>query len=130
MIVLDASVLIAQLDKGDIHHHRAIRLLEESGTEPLGASPITLAEVLVMPHRAGVLAQANAVLHDLGIRAIDFMYDAPVRLAQLRAETNLKLPDCCVLLATEQTYGCVATFDLRLARAARELEMDVLGLPD
>jgi predicted nucleic acid-binding protein len=129
MIVLDASVLIAQMDKGDTHHHRAVRLLEESGTEPLGASPVTLAEVLVTPARSGVLSQANAILHDLGVRAVDLMYDAPVRLAQLRVETNLTLPDCCVLLAAEQTYGCVATFDIRLGRAANERGIDVLGLP-
>jgi predicted nucleic acid-binding protein len=41
----------------------------------------------------------------------------PVRLALLRAETGLKLPDCCVLLAAEQSGAAVATFDDRLAGA-------------
>lgn len=43
---------------------------------------------------------------------------APARLAVLRAGTRLKLPDCCVLLAAEQSHGAVATFDDRLANAA------------
>lgn len=44
--------------------------------------------------------------------------DAPTRLALLRAGTGLKLPDCCVLLAAEQTRGTIATFDGRLTAAA------------
>ena len=38
----------------------------------------------------------------------------------LRASTSLKLPDCCVLLATEQVHGGVAAFDDRLAATASE----------
>jgi len=46
--------------------------------------------------------------------------DAPARLAVLRAGTNLEPPDCCVLLAADQTQGEVATFDDRLADVAAE----------
>ena len=46
--------------------------------------------------------------------------DAPAQLAALRAGTDLKLPHCCVLLATQQTSGAIATFDDRLAVAAHE----------
>ena len=43
--------------------------------------------------------------------------DAPVRLAALRADTGLKLPDCCVLLAADAASADgVLTFDDALAR--------------
>jgi predicted nucleic acid-binding protein len=120
VIVLDASVLIAHLDAGDAHHERATTLLADSAGEPLKASPLTLAEVLVGPARAGHLDRASAVLDQLHVAAQHLPEDAPHRLALLRAETSLKLPDCCVLLAAEQTDAAVATFDRRLAHAATE----------
>ncbi len=120
MIVLDASVLIAHLDAADAHHERAGALLRDIADKPLGASPLSLAEVLVGPARAGQLDRATAVLHQLYVTSVRLDDDAPTRLAVLRAGTNLKLPDCCVLLAAEHTHGAVATFDDRLATAARE----------
>lgn len=120
MIVLNASVLIAHLDAADAHHERASALLADSADEPLGASPLTLAEVLVAPARAGQLDRATAALSQLGVTAIELDEEAPARLAVLRAGTGLKLPDCCVLLAAEQTHAAVAAFDERLAATASE----------
>jgi len=60
------------------------------------------------------------VLHQLQVTSVRLDEDAPTRLAVLRASTNLKLPDCCVLLAAKQIHGAVATFDDPLATAARE----------
>ncbi|MBA3619533.1 MAG: type II toxin-antitoxin system VapC family toxin [Acidothermales bacterium] len=120
MIVLDASTLIAHLDASDAHHDRASALLLDHSDEPLGGSPLSLAEVLVGPARAGQLDQATAVLHQLDVTSVGLAEDAPARLAVLRANTRLKMPDCCVLLAAEQTRGAVVTFDHRLAAAARE----------
>lgn len=120
MIVLDASVLIAHLDATDSHHERAGVLLRDAADEALGASPITLAEVLVGPARAGEVDRGTALLHELDVASVRLLDDAPARLAVLRAGTGLKLPDCCVLLAAEQTHGTVATFDDRLANAATE----------
>ncbi len=120
MIVLDASVLIAHLDASDVHHDRAGVLLLEVAGEPIGASPLTLAEVLVGPARAGQLDRGTALLHQLDVASVHLDDDAPARLATLRAGTGLKLPDCYVLLAADQTQGEVATFDDRLAKAATE----------
>ena len=48
--------------------------------------------------------------------------DAPTRLARLRAETGLKLPDCCVLLAAQDaSASSVLSFDDRLSAAAERL---------
>lgn len=120
MIVVDASVLIAHLDAADPHHERATALLHDAADEPLVASPVTLAEALVGPARTGQLGRATSAVDQLGVTAAPLGDDAPIPLASLRAATRLNLPDCCVLLAAEQAQGEVATFDDRLAAAARE----------
>lgn len=125
MIVLDANVLIAHLDATDAHHDRATSLLVGLADEPLAASPITIAEVLVGPVRAGQLDRATAALKQLEVATVDLGADAPTRLAVLRAGTGLRLPDCCVLQAAEQAQAAIATFDDRLAAAARERGVDV-----
>ena len=126
MIVLDASVLIAHLDERDVHHERASRLLADTGSEPLGASTITLAETLVAPTRAGRLEDVVAALDRLGVAELPLGDGAPARLARLRAEVGRKLPDCCVLLAAQEHGGTVASFDSALVDAATGLDLSIL----
>lgn len=126
MIVVDASVLVAQLDAGDALHARAVDALLETAAQPLGCSPITLAEVLAGPARADRLDEARAAVTELGVTEIPFGEQASVRLATLRARTALKLPDCCVLLAAQDAHaGAVLTFDGRLAQAVQRLGLGV-----
>ena len=125
MIVLDASVIIAHLDATDALHDRATALLLGVDSEDLGASPLSLAEVLVGPARAGRLDRAVAALDQLEVTSVNLDRDAPTRLAVLRAGSSLKLPDCCVLLAAQQVHGAIATFDEALAAAARRGGLDV-----
>lgn len=127
MIVLDASVLIAYLDDQDRHHVAAEALLAEAINDDLGANSLTLAEVLVVPAQGGRLDLVRAVLQDLEVAELPFPADAAVKLAQLRASTGLKMPDCCVLLAAEDSGARVACFDDRLARAAEERDLEVIG---
>ncbi len=126
MTALDASVLIAQFDVGDEHHAQA-RALLEGLTLALVVSPVTLAEVLVGPTRNGDPAVIVAAIGDLGVRELRLPDDAAPRLALLRVETRLRLPDCCVLLAAEDADRELATFDQRLARAARSRGLTVVG---
>jgi len=126
VIVLDASVLIAHFESTDAHHARATQLLTDAADEPLGASPLTLAEVLVGPARTGKLDAARTAIRELEIASIALADDAPAGLAELRASTRLRLPDCCVLLAAGTAGGAeVATFDDRLAAAAVDLGLRV-----
>lgn len=125
MIVLDASVIIAHLDATDALHERATALLLGADSEGLGASPLSLAEVLVGPARAGRLDRAVAALDQLEVTSVNLDRDAPTRLALLRAGSSLKLPDCCVLLAAQQVHGAIATFDEALAATARRGGLDV-----
>jgi predicted nucleic acid-binding protein len=64
----------------------------------------------------------------LGVQEIPVPADAAVRLAQRRARTNLRLPDCCVLLAAQDARAtAILTFDARLDHAAADLGSDTPG---
>jgi predicted nucleic acid-binding protein len=124
VIVVDASVLIAHLDERDALHARAGDALLAAADRRLGGSPITLAEVLVGPARRDRLDAARAAVAELDVEEIALGEDAPVRLAALRAGSGLKMPDCCVLLAAQDSGAeAVLTFDDALAR-----EVERLGL--
>lgn len=118
MIVLDASVLIAYLDRNDNYHDRAYTLLQREADEDLGVNSLTLAEVLVAPVREGRTDAVRAALLGLGVAEIEFPSETALRLAGLRASTKLKMPDCCVLLAAEHSQARLASFDDRLVAAA------------
>jgi predicted nucleic acid-binding protein len=124
VIVLDANVLIAHFDQHDAHHTAATEHLLDLADRPFGASSITLAEVLVAPARTRALPAAQAALRALAVAELPLPPNASERLAILRVETGLKLPDCCVLLTAEGAAGTVLTFDDRLAREARRRGLD------
>jgi predicted nucleic acid-binding protein len=122
VIVVDASVLIGHLDEADAQHDGASALLTEAANSPLGASTITIAEVLVGPVRTGWLQAARAALEALELTEVPLGSGASERLASLRAKTNLKLPDCCVLLAADDAGAdAILTLDDRLGAQAAQL---------
>ncbi|MGI8760399.1 MAG: type II toxin-antitoxin system VapC family toxin [Jatrophihabitantaceae bacterium] len=118
MIVLDASVLIAYLDADDNYHGRAGTLLAREIDDNFAVNSLTLAELLVVPARENRLDVVREALRDLELQELPFPADTAVKLADLRASTNLKMPDCCVLLAAEDACARLASFDDRLADAA------------
>ena len=118
MIVLDASVLIGFIFDQDPHHAAAVALLREAAGGSFGVSPVTLAEALVAPTRLGRVKAAERMLLEIGVTEIPLPPDAAGQLAELRVESGVKMPDCCVLLAAITSHGAVATFDSRLANAA------------
>lgn len=121
-MILDACVLIAALNPEDAHHAAAHELLATA--EPLITPPLTVAEVLVGPARTGQIGPVQFVLTGLGIEVAAGV--DPASLAALRADTGLAMPDCVVLDAARRSGQVLATFDERLARHARALEVTVV----
>lgn len=119
-MVLDASILIAHFSERDAHHMRAVTGLRAL-REELAASSITLAEVLVEPVQRRYVPEMRGHLRRLRVREVPLGPDAPLRLAELRVQTGLKLPDCCVLLAAQQRGDALLTLDARLDAAAERL---------
>ncbi|MCE7480716.1 MULTISPECIES: type II toxin-antitoxin system VapC family toxin [Microbacterium] len=125
MIVLDASVMIAHLLEGDAHATATMELLDTE--EELAMHQISIAESLVGPAKRNVIDVAERAIGTLGVERLQAPIDEPRRLALLRAETGLKMPDCCVLAGAESNGATLATFDRRLADVARERGVEVVG---
>lgn len=118
MIALDASVLIAHLNPADPHHRAATEVLLAGTPGEMLVHTITMAEVLVGGVRVGQGASMRDDIHAAGIAVASHDDDEPLRLAELRASTGLKLPDCCVLGVAIRHQASLATFDNALAAEA------------
>lgn len=126
MIVLDTSVLIAHLNPADPHHAEATVILLDATPGATLVHSITLAEVLVGGVRVGRGAALQDDLRAAGVEVAPHDPDEPLRLAELRATTGLKMPDCCVLDVAVHHHSTLATFDTALASTARSRGVTVL----
>lgn len=128
MITLDAGVLIALFNAKDAHHEAAMKLLDAATRRDdlLYMNPLSQAEVLVKAAQQGSEKIYYEKIVSIGVVTLAAPTDTGVWLAQLRARTGLKLPDCAVILTAQQSGSKIATFDHRLAREARALGVTVL----
>ncbi|MGH3549911.1 MAG: type II toxin-antitoxin system VapC family toxin [Pseudonocardiaceae bacterium] len=125
MITLDASVVIAHLYPRDPHHQAATEYLRRSAEQGFVIHSLNLAEVLVGGVKAGRGQEMLTDLQMIGIHVADRPDGEPLRLANLRASSGLKLPDCCALATALATASTLATFDDALAKAARQHHVTV-----
>lgn len=126
MIALDASVLIAHLSPVDPHHAAATAILLDAAPGSTFVHTVTMAEVLVGGVRVGRGVAMRDDLRAAGVEVAPQDADEPLRLAELRASTGLKLPDCCVLDVAIHHRASLATFDVALASTARHRGVTVL----
>lgn len=117
--VLDTDVVIAALDRGDLHHPTAVSAITgmiDGGTRLL-ISLVNYAETLVRPAEdERSLAAARDALRALGVRLIAPTPAIATDAARHR-RLNVSLADGFAL-ATAQAHGAtVATFDRRVRRA-------------
>ena len=118
--VLDASVLIALMNPGDVHYADAVAMVRRGAIAGgLLAHPMTVAESAVGAAEHGRLEHVRRAFDGLGLVTAESDPEQPWRLAALRAEARVPLPDCCVLDLAIRSGGHLATFDTRLAGAAR-----------
>lgn len=119
LTVLDANIIVGYLDADDVHHADAREIV--TGADELAASVLTIGEASVDAVRKGRLQELLAALAAIELRTAELTADAAPTLAQLRAQTTLKMPDVCVLCAA-MTLGAdaIGTRDRQLRRVARE----------
>jgi predicted nucleic acid-binding protein len=127
VILLDASVLIGHFEPADVHHARAGAVLNTHLMDSFAASVITLAEVYTGAARSGQAQRLNELLQQLDIDELGLPAGAALRLGELRAATNLKMPDCCVLFTAEHHGAAIATFDDKLAARADDIGVAVVS---
>jgi predicted nucleic acid-binding protein len=127
VIAIDASVLIGHLNPADPHHQAATDILLTGTPGRMLVHTITLAEVLVGGVRIGQGASMRDDLRAAGITVAPHDDDEPLRLAELRARSGLKLPDCCVLDVAIRHQAGLATFDNALSAEATRCGVSVQG---
>lgn len=125
MITLDASLLIAHLNPRDQHHRAATEFLRDSAGEELVIHSLNLAEVLVGGVRAGRGQEMLTDLEAMGVGVAPRQDGEPLRLANLRAGSGLKLPGCCALDTALTTGSTLATVDDGLGKVARRHHLTV-----
>ncbi|MDA8040376.1 MAG: PIN domain-containing protein [Actinomycetota bacterium] len=126
MIASDAGVLIAHLSPVDPHHAAATGILLDAPPGSILVHSVTVAEVLLGGVRVGRGAAMRDDLRAAGVDVAPHDADEALRLAELRAGTGLKLPDCCALDVAVHHQASLATFDAALASAARRHGVVVL----
>ena len=123
--VLDAGVLIAALDDGDLHYSAAVTAMREaaarSDTFVLPAS--AYAELLVRPSGQGnaAVTRVDTALDGMGVTIAPADRSVARRAAHLRARhRSLRLPDA-LLIATAEELAAehLVTTDARWARLPR-----------
>ena len=115
--LLDANIIIALLNSGDVHRDRVADFLRTTADD-LCLPMLSLAEALVLQVRVGRGEQAEAKVLALGIRVLPGDLVGALSLAQVRAGTGLRMPDCVVLASAQQLGARLATTDAKLAAAA------------
>jgi len=85
--------------------------------------------VLVGGARVGRGQEMLTDLEGIGVHVANRQDGEPLRLANLRAASGLRLPDCCALDTALTTGSTLATFDDALAKAARQHHVTVAPDP-
>ena len=119
---LDADVLIAALDANDAHHSAARGLLTywHAQQETVLISLVNLSEVLVAPAAdERRMRTARSAIAALGVTIHQPTEAIAVEAARLRSRHPISLADSYLLATARQLHAQVASFDAKIARAAK-----------
>jgi len=119
VVVLDASALIALASSKDPHHKWALGMFRDTAGFDLQITALSLAEAMVHPARNGKLEKFQKLISGLGVEVSSVEGEDASKLATLRANTTLKMPDVCVLHQAMRVKGSLATTDNKLAQVAK-----------
>jgi predicted nucleic acid-binding protein len=117
--VLDTDVVIAALDRRDVHHANAVKAIERLADDgvPLFLSLVNYAETLVRPAEdERNLKIARDALAAMGIRLVAPTASIAVDAARHRG-LNISLADGFALATAQARNAHVASFDGRVRRA-------------
>ena len=120
-LILDASVLIGLLDRGDAHHQAAVDDVEAADKrgDELLAPASAYSEALVAFARAGRASQAREAITAMGITVTPMTRELGELAAELRARhRRLRLPDAIVIATAQQLSAQLLSYDSRLVKIA------------
>lgn len=127
IVVLDASALIALFSSDDLHHDWAMSMFLDTVAWQFQMSVLNQAEAMVHPTKSGKIKQFLSAVSNLRIEIVSVESSDGTELAQLRADTNLRMPDVLVLHQALKVDGAIATTDKDLERAARVRSIGVFA---
>jgi len=112
VVVVDASVLIANISRHDAHHESARRELKEVRRQHTLALPaVAFSEALVAPYRT---SQSDGRTVEGGLRRLGRVEPITDAIASRAAQFRAKLPDALILAtAVELRAREILTFDRR-----------------
>lgn len=122
-LIIDASVLIALLDRADPHYAQAVADVEaaDQGGDDLVAPASAYSEALVAFARESRVDDAREAIVAMGIAVAPLDARTAERAAALRARHDrLRLPDAMVLATSQQLRGRMLSYDQRLQRYAAD----------
>jgi predicted nucleic acid-binding protein len=116
-VVLDSSVLIALLSPKDQHHESVRRSL--TAKHEYFISALTLTEALIAPHRvsAAIGQQMLTAIKKSVHEVIDIDSGIAVLAAQIRANSNISLPDALISATATVSKSQLWTCDKALGKA-------------
>jgi predicted nucleic acid-binding protein len=117
--VLDASALIALFNSKDLHHSWAISAMHDTLDLDLTIPALTYAEALVVPFEKNFNDDFLAGISGLDLEVTSLDSHEALEIAELRAETKLRIPDAVVLHSAIKQSATLITADAKLAMAAR-----------
>lgn len=126
-LVLDAGVLIGLVNTKDKHHTWALGIMNQTLVHALCMGVVNYAECLVAPAAAGKLDLFKERTAGLGIQVIHLLASEAFGLAEVRAVNALKMPDSAALHLAVTLEAELATTDIKLAQAARQLGLRVFA---
>ncbi len=132
MIVVDADVLIGALDASDTHHGEARRLFIacRERAEAVSVSVVNLSEVLVAPAAdRQSLRRARAAISALGVEIQQATEAVAVDAARVRQTYPISLPDAYCLATARHARASLASFDVKVIRAAEAEQIPVVDQP-
>ena len=100
-------------------------MFRDTASFELQMSALTQAEVLVHPARAGKLDKFLKLIRELGLEITPIEEADASKLASIRSNTNLKMPDVVVLHQAMKVTGSIATTDQQLAKVAKSTGVGV-----
>lgn len=122
-LILDASVLIALLDRADPHYARAVEEVQaaDQDGDNLVAPASAYSEALVAFARVSRVDDAREAIAAMGIEVAPLDAGTAEQAAALRAHHDrLRLPDAMVLATSQQLGGRMLSYDQRLRRYAAD----------
>ncbi len=122
-LILDASVLIALLDRADPHYARAVEEVQaaDQDGDNLVAPANAYSEALVAFARVSRIDDAREAIAAMGIEVAPLDAGTAEQAAALRARHDrLRLPDAMVLATSQQLSGRMLSYDQRLRRYAAD----------